>query len=181
VFVRGVSYVAEMLTTFLMALVIILIMFSEIFVILNRNTDYCPNDLGTNRLQELMKNEFVLVPDIYDQSGNICNINDTYTLEYTPVGSDLMENEITPGETFCRDVYIEQEDLSEFPFCDFWSAFLRISTMLFGEVNEDDFKSPIAIVFFFLFLLTVMILLANVLIAIVTDSYYVIRDQKAGK
>jgi len=180
VFVRGVSYVAEMLTTFLMALVIILIMFSEIFVRLNQNTDSCPNLLGTDRLQELMKDEFVLVPDLYNQSGNICNINDTYTLSYTSVESDTTEVETKPGETFCTDIYMEREGLSEFPFCEIWPAFLRISTMLFGEVDENDFESPIAIVFFFLFLLTVMILLSNVLIAIVTDSYYVIRDQKAA-
>ena len=190
VFVRGVSYVAQMLTSFLMALMIILIMFSAIFVSIHRNTDYCPKHLGTYRLQELMEEQIVLVPDepVYNhagiiQSGFICNVYDdvSYTISYTSVDNDTPEVEMIPGERFCTDIYLEREELSEFPFCDFGPAFLRINTMLFGEVDRDDFKSPIAIFFFFLFLLTVVILLANVLIAIVTDSYYVIRDQKAGK
>jgi len=186
VFVRGVSYVAQMLTSFLMALMIILIMFSVIFLSIHRNTDYCPKHLGTDRLQELMEEQHVLVPDdpAYNQSGYICSVYDdvSYTRLYTSVESDTTEVETIPGETFCTDIYMKREELSEFPFCEFGSAFLRINTMLFGEVEKDDFlKSPIAIYFFFLFLLTVVILLANVLIAIVTDSYYVIRDQKAGK
>jgi hypothetical protein len=53
--------------------------------------------------------------------------------------------------------------------------------MLLGNVQEDDFKnSVIATVFFVLYMFLVVILLANVLIAIVTDSYKVIQDQRAA-
>lgn len=50
-----------------------------------------------------------------------------------------------------------------------------------GEVNDEQFKDqPFAIALFVLFMFLVVILLANVLIAIVTDSYKVIQDQRAA-
>ncbi|KAL7556480.1 hypothetical protein ACA910_003113 [Epithemia clementina (nom. ined.)] len=68
-----------------------------------------------------------------------------------------------------------------FSYCDFWNSFLSVYTMLLGEVSEDDFLgSGIAIALFVTFMFLVVILLANVLIAIVTDSYKVIQDQKAA-
>ena len=52
-----------------------------------------------------------------------------------------------------------------------------------GEVNEDDFDGQdngIPLALFVLFVFLVVILLANVLIAIVADSYKVIQDQRAA-
>lgn len=50
-----------------------------------------------------------------------------------------------------------------------------------GEVDDDQFKGQgFAIALFVLFMFLVVILLANVLIAIVTDSYKVIQDQRAA-
>ena len=67
------------------------------------------------------------------------------------------------------------------PFCGFWNAFLRVYSMLVGEVDETLFaESRFATVLFIVFMFLVVILLANVLIAIVTDSYKVIQDQRAA-
>jgi hypothetical protein len=53
--------------------------------------------------------------------------------------------------------------------------------MLVGDSNPTLFtRSPVATILFVLFLFLVVILLANVLIAIVTDSYKVIQDQRAA-
>eukprot|EP00540_Astrosyne_radiata_P022709 CAMPEP_0116868400 /NCGR_PEP_ID=MMETSP0418-20121206/27173_1 /TAXON_ID=1158023 /ORGANISM="Astrosyne radiata, Strain 13vi08-1A" /LENGTH=249 /DNA_ID=CAMNT_0004504361 /DNA_START=250 /DNA_END=999 /DNA_ORIENTATION=+ len=53
--------------------------------------------------------------------------------------------------------------------------------MLLGEVDETKFDhSTFATLLFVLFMFLVVILLANVLIAIVTDSYRVIQDQRAA-
>jgi hypothetical protein len=50
-----------------------------------------------------------------------------------------------------------------------------------GEVDETQFKgNGFAIALFVLFMFLVVILLANVLIAIVTDSYKIIQDQRAA-
>jgi hypothetical protein len=56
-----------------------------------------------------------------------------------------------------------------------------VYTMLLGEVNEVSFKdSVVATALFVVFMFLCVILLANVLIAIVTDSYKVIQDQRAA-
>ncbi|KAL3907372.1 MAG: hypothetical protein SGILL_008903, partial [Bacillariaceae sp.] len=53
--------------------------------------------------------------------------------------------------------------------------------MLLGEVDETIFNNnTFAIILFVIFMLLVVILLANVLIAIVTDSYKIIQDQRAA-
>ncbi|CAB9527056.1 Ankyrin Repeat [Seminavis robusta] len=71
------------------------------------------------------------------------------------------------------------------PFCNRWTSFLRVYTMLLGEVDENEFfyegrAQGIALALFLIFMFLVVILLANVLIAIVTDSYKVIQDQRAA-
>eukprot|EP00980_Cylindrotheca_fusiformis_P012895 scaffold3211_cov120-Cylindrotheca_fusiformis.AAC.3 len=70
------------------------------------------------------------------------------------------------------------------PWCNDWSAILSVYTMLLGEVDEtkfiDDEVGPLAVVMFALFMFLIVILLANVLIAIVTDSYKVIQLQRAA-
>ncbi len=67
------------------------------------------------------------------------------------------------------------------PYCDYWSAFLNVYTMLLGQVDETLFESSaVATFLFIIFMFLVVILLANVLIAIVTDSYKVIQDQRAA-
>ena len=68
------------------------------------------------------------------------------------------------------------------PFCDtFWISFLKVYTMLLGEVDESlFFSSSFAMVLFLIFMFLVVILLANVLIAIVTDSYGVIKNERAA-
>mmetsp|Transcript_987 Transcript_987/g.1267 ORF Transcript_987/g.1267 Transcript_987/m.1267 type:complete len:778 (+) Transcript_987:61-2394(+) len=66
-------------------------------------------------------------------------------------------------------------------FCEFGTSLFRVFEMLLGEVNEDDFKEDgLAIFFFYLFMFLVVILLANILIAIVTDSYGVIQNERAA-
>jgi hypothetical protein len=67
------------------------------------------------------------------------------------------------------------------PFCDLPSSFLRVYTMFLGEVDETDFADSRAATWFFaIFMFLMVILLANVLIAIVTDSYKVIQDREAA-
>ncbi|CAJ1945584.1 unnamed protein product [Cylindrotheca closterium] len=70
------------------------------------------------------------------------------------------------------------------PWCNHWSALLSVYTMLLGEVDEgrfiDDEVGWLAVAMFALFMFLMVILLANVLIAIVTDSYKVIQDERAA-
>mmetsp|Transcript_17614 Transcript_17614/g.43330 ORF Transcript_17614/g.43330 Transcript_17614/m.43330 type:complete len:840 (-) Transcript_17614:45-2564(-) len=70
------------------------------------------------------------------------------------------------------------------PWCNHWSALLSVFTMLLGEIDEGRFIDPevgwVAVALFALFMFLMVILLANVLIAIVTDSYKVIQDERAA-
>jgi hypothetical protein len=150
VFVGGVLHVVQRLAAFLTALIIILVAFSQMFLTVFRQTDYC-ND---------------------------------------PI-EDPMPDE------WCRADYR--------PYCEFWTSFLSVYTMLLGEVDEENFKSSryvretlvfileyymltfslpgrcrVATILFCVFMFLVVILLANVLIAIVTDSYKVIQYERAA-
>jgi len=83
----------------------------------------------------------------------------------------------------CTDPNIidDKEDLGKIAFCDFWTSLLKVITMLLGEVDEGDFSGKgLATFFFILFMFLVVILLANILIAIVTDSYGVIKNERAA-
>mmetsp|Transcript_1396 Transcript_1396/g.2001 ORF Transcript_1396/g.2001 Transcript_1396/m.2001 type:complete len:776 (-) Transcript_1396:107-2434(-) len=78
----------------------------------------------------------------------------------------------------CPDKVPENEENS---FCDFWTSVLKVITMLLGEVDQNDFKGYNAATFFFaLFFFLVVILLAQILIAIVTDSYGVVKYERAA-
>jgi hypothetical protein len=77
------------------------------------------------------------------------------------------------------DLVCEQYEVNV--WCDSWDSFLRVYTMLLGEVDETIFdNNTFAIILFVIFMFLVVILLANVLIAIVTDSYKIIQDQRAA-
>lgn len=75
----------------------------------------------------------------------------------------------------------DPESAEPYRFCSNWRTFLSVYTMLLGEVDESDFESSRAATFMFVvFVFLVVILLANVLIALVTDSYGVIRNERAA-
>lgn len=104
-----------------------------------------------------------------------------------------MFNTIFRQTTYCLDQPNDKKSLTDIieatkcdsnevrSYCFFWDSFLSVYTMLLGEVDESDFIDyGVALALFVIFMFLVVILLANVLIAIVTDSYKVIQDQKAA-
>jgi len=130
VFVSGVIHVVQRLGAFLLASLIILVAFNQVFFTIFQQTEYCDGF------------------DADDREQNVCD----------PADAD-------PAYRFCsrRD------------------TFLNVLTMLLGEVDDGDFKSStIGIFFFCVFVFLVVILLANVLIAIVTDSFRLIRNERAA-
>ena len=115
------------------------------------------------------------------------------------------DSHLEDQDQFVSDLQCETNQIDE--YCNQWSAFLNVFTMLLGtpllffllfwcflnkfcltlflpivlpegEVDDTQFQdSTFATVLFAVFMFLVVILLANVLIAIVTDSYKVIQDQ----
>jgi hypothetical protein len=94
--------------------------------------------------------------------------------------SEYCRNQVQiSDEEFIADLQCDDNQVR--PFCSNWDSFLSVYTMLLGEVNEDQFAdSAMATGIFVVFMFLVVILLANVLIAIVTDSYKVIQKERAA-
>jgi hypothetical protein len=105
----------------------------------------------------------------------------TYCDTAPPVYESTMNNETLRHELMNE---IQCGSYEPRPWCNDWSAILSVYTMLLGEIDEskfiDDEVGPLAVFVFALFMFFIVILLANVLIAIVTDSYKVIQDQRAA-
>lgn len=74
------------------------------------------------------------------------------------------------------------EEASPFPHCTFQDSLLKVYTMMMGEIgNEMRYSTlPVAQLLYVMYAFLVVILLSNVLIAIVTDSYGVIKNERAA-
>lgn len=70
----------------------------------------------------------------------------------------------------------------EFPHCNFADSLLKVYTMLMGEIGDETRyeTSTVAQFLYVAFAFLVVILLSNVLIAIVTDSYEVIQNDRSA-
>lgn len=86
----------------------------------------------------------------------------------------------------CRTCIREGDDQCASNFCETWHTLLKVATMLLGEVAAADFEDEdptvqdLGRIYFLLFMFLVAILLANVLIAIVTDSYGIVKNERAA-
>ncbi|KAL7542620.1 hypothetical protein ACHAXR_012331 [Thalassiosira sp. AJA248-18] len=89
---------------------------------------------------------------------------------------------IVYAETELCQCGTDNPDASPFPHCTFQNSLLKVYTMLMGEIgNEMRYSTvPVAQFLYFAFAFLVVILLSNVLIAIVTDSYGVIKNERAA-
>jgi len=154
VFLGGLFYVVRRLVAFLISLCIILIAFSQMWYTLYRRD---PCACSTECI------------DLF-AAGDCHRANRTLDTCFDGVNSTNVTAATCPADLIPDRLY-----------CDRWDAFLNTFTMLLGEVSEEQFlgrRLPMAL--FILFMFLVVVLLANVLIAIVTDSYKVIQDQRAA-
>jgi len=91
-----------------------------------------------------------------------------------PITSNLI---LTCPDNSTKSILDEPEF---FPFCNFYDGFFRVYTMLVGEVDDSIFQEKrAAMLLYVLYAFLVVILLANVLIAIVGESYEYIKTQRA--
>jgi hypothetical protein len=70
----------------------------------------------------------------------------------------------------------------DFPHCTFNGSFLKVYTMMMGEIGDEGRYSTslVAQILYVGYAFLVVILLSNVLIAIVTDSYEIIQNDRAA-
>jgi hypothetical protein len=154
VFVAGVVYVMKRLAAFFLALLIILLAFAQIFWTIYRMTD--PDGSGDGCSSYRNYQSYTESPPF-----EVCDLSN--------------ENEcITPEPESC-------EPENNHPWCAPWSSIYKTYSMLLGEVDDNDFEgNTLATFFFCMYMFVVVVVLANVLIAIVTDSYGIIKNERAG-
>ena len=73
-------------------------------------------------------------------------------------------------------------EVCPFPHCTFSSSLLKVYTMMMGEINDETryATSKVAEILYVMYAFLVVILLSNVLIAIVTDSYEIVQNDRAA-
>jgi hypothetical protein len=73
-------------------------------------------------------------------------------------------------------------DICTFPHCTFWYSLLQVYSMMMGEINTvNRYQTNLAAqIIFVVYAFLVVILLSNVLIAVVTDSYEIIQNDRAA-
>lgn len=179
IFVGGVTNVIRRLGAFLFCLAILLVAFSRMFYTIFVGTEYCENPLPLYRgnYDNDTIAEFLVDLEIDDITGTGA-FKKCYDDQTSTCVDGVLEKQIICNE------YITS------PWCHHWASFLTVYTMFLGEVDEyafihgdnDKFRdiSMFQVILFAIFMFLMVILLANVLIAIVTDSYKVIQDQRAA-
>lgn len=158
IFVNGFIHVMKRLVAFIVAMFLIIVCFMQVFFTLYQQSDQCPtNTVELTDSSTLTDDSVLLLDEI---------------LTNATVTDDNVEIEMT--ET-CNQ-YIATTS----PFCNYWTSFLHVYTMLLGEVELGEFVGgTLLTIFFIIFMYLVVILLANVLIALVVDSYGVIKNERA--
>jgi hypothetical protein len=81
------------------------------------------------------------------------------------------------------DFGFDQMELQcRFPHCTFEDSLMKVYTMMMGEIGDETRYATnlVAQILFVAYALLVVILLSNVLIAIVTDSYEIIQNDRAA-
>mmetsp|Transcript_23112 Transcript_23112/g.47061 ORF Transcript_23112/g.47061 Transcript_23112/m.47061 type:complete len:859 (-) Transcript_23112:40-2616(-) len=86
------------------------------------------------------------------------------------------------AETELCDCNVKNPDANPFPYCTFQDSLLNVYLMMTGTINNEMryITYPVTQLFYIAFTFFVVILLSNVLIAIVTDSYGVIKNERAA-
>jgi len=95
-----------------------------------------------------------------------------------PVTNDNDGNQST-NEMACE---AQLDGCGRYPHCEFGDSFLKVYTMMMGEIgNENRYdQNLVAQILYIFYAFFIVILLSNVLIAIVTDSYEIVNKDRAA-
>jgi ankyrin repeat protein len=79
-------------------------------------------------------------------------------------------------------ICVEGGNECDFPHCSFGNSLLKVYTMMMGEIGDETRyqDSTVAQIMYVMYAFLVVILLSNVLIAIVTDSYEIVQNDRAA-
>ena len=174
VFIGGISFVMRRLMAFSLSLIIILVAFALIFSTLFRMSEGC-KDYATDPYGVLLAEQFTygVYAPVYAYVDPCDGAADAGDPSSDPLGE-------------CRYVTSCEPTLGgSIPFCSQLTSWTKMWYMLSGSVDEkffhDRLGNRLATVYFAIFMFLCVIVLANVLIAIVTDSWAVIQNERSGE
>ena len=158
VFVSGVFYVVQRLAAFLLALSVILLMFSQMFYIIYAESEECKCSVNFPEANPFPHCDFKW------------SLLKVYTMLMGEIGELLVHYVAKISYEMITQTELNNSTLPLFSFLpfSFTGNEMRYSTL------------PIAQFLYIAFAFLVVILLSNVLIAIVTDSYGVIKNERAA-
>jgi hypothetical protein len=94
------------------------------------------------------------------------------------VAFSLMFVNLFRGTEYCPPSF--NDTCEDFPFCSFMDASLTCIQMLVGQLIPNEcFPTRLSIIFFVMYIFGACLLLVNVLIAIVIDSYSLIHNERS--
>jgi hypothetical protein len=106
------------------------------------------------------------------------------TVFLTLLAFALMFNIVYVDTEICSytEQQVENEQACYFPHCTFLQSLLKVYTMMMGEVGDENRynDSSVAQILYLMYGFMVIILLSNVLIAIVVDSYEFVQNDRAA-
>lgn len=150
VFVNTIVYVSSRLAAFLVCLLITVIAFAQMWYTIFRQSSVCLDAAADEAALPANETEFVYDDDLY------------YPEE--PEGPEDCEPSV--DNPFCENLY--------------WS-FYKSFTMMLGEIDDTIFYwNTFSLILFCIFYFMEVIILLNILIAIITDLYGVVTNDRAA-
>jgi len=153
VFVSGVVYVTTRLVAFIVCLMITVLAFSQMWYTLFRQSSECA---------------------AFAAQGE----EDNNQTSFVPTDDVLYYYNDVPQEEEVDDC----EPSIDYPYChSMWFSILKSFTMMLGEIDPEIFYwSTFALVLFVIFAFAEVIILLNILIALITDLYSVVTNERAA-
>jgi len=157
VFVSGVVYVTTRLVAFLVCLIITVAAFAQMWYTIFRQSSECYLAAELEAEEDLSANE--TAADDY--------VDDDYYDDLFVGGPEEPDDcEPTMYYPFCRSLYF---------------SVYKTFTMMLGEIDDEIFYwNTFSLVLFCLFFFMEVIILLNILIAIITDLYSVVTNERAA-
>ena len=160
VFVSGVVYVTTRLVAFMVCLLITVLAFAQIWYTLFRQSSECYFAAE----QEALENATIAIPtdDLFEYTGD--------------------DDEVIAALIGAQEPVEDCEPSLDYPFChSLWFSIYKTYTMMLGEIDDTIFYwSTLCLILFCIFFFMEVVILLNILIAIITDLYGVITNERAA-
>mmetsp|Transcript_27045 Transcript_27045/g.64978 ORF Transcript_27045/g.64978 Transcript_27045/m.64978 type:complete len:847 (+) Transcript_27045:58-2598(+) len=155
VFVSGVVYIVTRLVAFMVCLIITVLAFAQMWYTMFRQSSECAAAAAAEEESDggNITADFAAMDDLY---------------YYTDEGGEEVVEDCEPS--------------LDYPFCDgLYFSIYKTFTMMLGEIDDTIFYwNTLSLVMFCIFFFSEVVILLNILIAIITDLYSVVTNERAA-